>query len=170
MRRTLAARAVAIILSIAALAACGGGAEVSDASRGRRVVRHSCHRGLPGRPRCQAGVEGVSGRWLQSQPTRPCGLPRGPGMAGGRGRAPHSRPGSIGLAALGQPPSGQQAWSEVLSAIDTIVHLNADQIRAARSVETQEFVEATAGLHAVQSELERATEAAGVPMCADVHK
>ena len=76
----------------------------------------------------------------------------------------------IGLTALGQPPSAQQAWSDVLDAIDTIVNLNADQVRAAQSADVEGFIEATDGLHAVQSELERATAAAGVPTCADVHK
>lgn len=58
----------------------------------------------------------------------------------------------------------------MLAAIDTIVHLNADQVRAAESADTEGFVEAKDGLGAVQSELERATAAAGVPTCADVHK
>lgn len=75
-----------------------------------------------------------------------------------------------GLTALGTPPSGQQAWSDVLSAVDTIVHLNADQVRAAKSADIEGFVEAKDGLGAVQSELERATTAAGVPTCAEVHK
>jgi hypothetical protein len=75
-----------------------------------------------------------------------------------------------GLTALGTPPSGQPAWSDVLSAIDTIVDLNADQVRAAKSADTEGFVEAKDRLGAVQSELERATAAAGVPTCADVHK
>jgi hypothetical protein len=75
-----------------------------------------------------------------------------------------------GLTALGTPPSGQPAWSDVLSAIGTIVHLNADQVRAAKSADTEGFVQATDGLGAVQSDLERATAAAGVPTCADVHK
>ena len=74
------------------------------------------------------------------------------------------------LTALGTPPSGQPAWSDVLSAIDTIVQLNADQVIAAKSADTEGFVEAKDGLGAVQSELVRATAAAGVPTCADVHK
>ena len=68
------------------------------------------------------------------------------------------------------PRSGQAAWSDVLSAVDTIVRLNAEQVRAAKSADTESFVEAKVGLGAVQSELERATAAAGVASCADVHK
>ena len=45
------------------------------------------------------------------------------------------------LTALGTPPSAQPAWSDVLSAIDTIVQLNADQVRAAKSADTEGFVE-----------------------------
>lgn len=74
------------------------------------------------------------------------------------------------LTMLGTPPSGQESWSDVLSAINTIVELNAAQVAAARSGDGEGFVEARDGLEAVQSELERATAAAGVPTCADVHK
>ena len=61
-------------------------------------------------------------------------------------------------------------WNDVLSAIDTIVLLNADQVTAARSDDTEGFVKARDGLEAIQLELESATAAAGVPTCADVHK
>ena len=74
------------------------------------------------------------------------------------------------LAALGTPPTGQESWEEVLSAVDTIVELNADQVTAAKDNDTEGFVEATHGLEAVQPELKRTTAAAGVPTCADVHK
>jgi hypothetical protein len=74
-----------------------------------------------------------------------------------------------GLKTLGTPPSGQDSWSEVLSAVGTIVQLNADQVTAATSNDTEGFVEAKDDLAATQTELERATQAAGVPMCADVH-
>ena len=70
------------------------------------------------------------------------------------------------LTALGTPPTGQESWEEVLSAVDTIVELNADQVAAAKNNDTEGFVEATHGLEAVQPELERATAAAGVPTCA----
>ena len=75
-----------------------------------------------------------------------------------------------GLTTLGTPPSGQESWSDVLSAIRTIFELNADQVAAAKSDDAGGFVEARDGLEAIQPELERATMAAGVPTCADVHK
>ena len=75
-----------------------------------------------------------------------------------------------GLTALGAPPSGQEAWSGVLAAVDGIVSLNADQVAAAKTGNTGGFVEATNSLGDIQSELEDATEAAGVAVCADVHK
>jgi hypothetical protein len=74
-----------------------------------------------------------------------------------------------GLRRLGTPPSGQDSWSEVLSAVGTIVQLNADQVTAATSDDVEGFVEAKDALEATQPELERATRAAGVPTCADVH-
>lgn len=75
-----------------------------------------------------------------------------------------------GLTALGTPPSGQGSWNDVLSAVDTIVELNADQVAAAKDNDVEGFVEAKDGLQAIQSELERATASAGVATCADVHK
>ncbi len=75
-----------------------------------------------------------------------------------------------GLTTLGTPPSGQESWSDVLSAIRAIFELNADQVAAAKSDDAGGFVEARDGLEAIQPELERATMAAGVPTCADVHK
>jgi hypothetical protein len=53
---------------------------------------------------------------------------------------------------------------------DTIVQLNADQVTAAKIDDVEGFVEAKDGLEAVQPELERATAAAGVAICAEVHK
>lgn len=73
------------------------------------------------------------------------------------------------LTALGTPPTGTAAWTEVLDAVDTIARLNADQVTAARTGDVDAFVEATNGLHDVQPELERATAAAGVARCAQVH-
>ncbi len=73
------------------------------------------------------------------------------------------------LTALGAPPTGTEAWTEVLDAVDTIARLNADQVAAARSGDVDAFVEATNGLRDVQPELERATVAPGVARCAQVH-
>ena len=58
----------------------------------------------------------------------------------------------------------------MLSAVDAIVELDADQITAAKNDDLAGFVKATDGLHAIQLDLERATAAAGVATCADVHK
>lgn len=60
--------------------------------------------------------------------------------------------------------------SPVLSAVDTIVQLNADQVTAARGADVEGFVQTKDGLQAIQPELERVTASAGVPTCADVHR
>ena len=73
------------------------------------------------------------------------------------------------LAALGSPPTGREAWTDVLTAVGTIAQLNADQVAAAKSGDVDAFIAATNGLQDVQSELERATAAAGVARCAEVH-
>lgn len=74
------------------------------------------------------------------------------------------------LKALGTPPSGQQAWGDVLAAVGAIVDLNQQQIVAAKGGDAKAFADATLGLHETQVELVRATDAAGVSACADVHK
>jgi hypothetical protein len=169
MRHTLAAPAVAIILSVGALGACGSepgdqtppGVGESFATRAASI--------------CQTALESKRA-WsafpaASFDPNHPdsAAFPEVAAWLEGE-VAPTFEAWLDDLTALGNPPSGQQAWSDVLSAIDTIVHLNADQVRAAKSADTEGFAEATDGLHAVQSELERATAAAGVPTCADVHK
>ena len=75
-----------------------------------------------------------------------------------------------GLRALGEPPAGGDVWSDVLTAVEKIVRGNAEEITAAKAGDTKGFVDARDGLIQTQTELERATAAAGVPTCADVHK
>lgn len=75
-----------------------------------------------------------------------------------------------GLRGLGEPPTGGDAWSDVLAAVAKIVRGNADEITAAKAGDTKGFVAARDGLTQTQTELERATAAAGVSKCADVHK
>lgn len=75
-----------------------------------------------------------------------------------------------GLRALGVPPTGGDAWSDVLTAVARIVRGNADEITAAKAGDPKRFVAARDGLIETQTQLERATAAAGVPNCADVHK
>jgi hypothetical protein len=75
-----------------------------------------------------------------------------------------------GLTALGEPPTGRRAWSDVLAAVARIVQGNADEIAAAKASDTEGFVAARDGLEETQTELQRATAAAGVTKCAEVHK
>jgi hypothetical protein len=74
------------------------------------------------------------------------------------------------LRALGEPPTGQSSWSDVLTAVEKIVGGNADEAAAADAGDTDAFVAAHDGLIETQTELERTTAAAGVPKCADVHE
>ena len=67
-------------------------------------------------------------------------------------------------------PRARSPGARCSSDVGTIVDLNADQVAAAKSDDVEGFVEAKDGLAAIQPELERATEAAGVATCADVHK
>lgn len=73
------------------------------------------------------------------------------------------------LTALRTPPTGQQEWARVLTAVGKIADLNTIQVRAAQADSVGEFTNATKGFEDAQRELERATKAAGVAKCADVH-
>jgi hypothetical protein len=73
------------------------------------------------------------------------------------------------LTALGEPPSGRVAWSQVLALVGRIDTLNKAQIRAATDGDTRAFADATEALKAAQPRLEKATAAAGVRECAEVH-
>ena len=74
-----------------------------------------------------------------------------------------------GLTALGTPPSGREAWAEVLTAVTRIADLNMSQVDAAKAQDSDAFAEATHALGDVQPELERASAEAGVAKCAEVH-
>jgi hypothetical protein len=74
-----------------------------------------------------------------------------------------------GLRALGDPPSGQAAWTDLVVAVDSIVAGNEDQIEAALAGDPAAFARATAALQAAQPVLVAAAAAAGVPSCAEVH-
>jgi hypothetical protein len=74
-----------------------------------------------------------------------------------------------GLKALGDPPSDQKDWSEVLAAVAKIKSGNADEIAAAKAGDVDGFVAAHDRLENTQSDLEDSTANAGVPSCADVH-
>jgi len=169
LRDTLAVSAVAIILSVVVLAACGSepGDQMPSGVGGPFATRAGtvCQTAFVDK---QAWSAFPAAGFDPNQPD-PAAFPEVAVWLEGE-VAPTFEAWLDGLTALGNPPTGQQAWADVLSAIDTIVHLNADQIVAAKGADTQGFVEATVGLHAVQSELERASAAAGVPTCADVHK
>jgi hypothetical protein len=74
-----------------------------------------------------------------------------------------------GLTALGTPSTGREAWTDVLSAVSRIADLNAAQLDAAKTQDTDAFAKATTALGEAQPELERAATEAGVAKCAEVH-
>jgi hypothetical protein len=73
------------------------------------------------------------------------------------------------LTALGEPPTGQAAWTQVLALVAKIDDLNKTQVDAGQAGNASAFADATNGLGQVQPQLIRATNAAGVGRCADVH-
>lgn len=74
------------------------------------------------------------------------------------------------LTALGQPPTGRGAWTDVLTLVGKIDHLNAAQVRAAKDGDAGAFADATNALTDLQPDFERAAAAAGVGECAAVHR
>jgi hypothetical protein len=73
------------------------------------------------------------------------------------------------LTALGEPPTGRSSWTEVLTLVGRIAQLNRAQVAAAKDADTRAFAAATDALRDLQPELKRATTAAGVGPCAEVH-
>jgi hypothetical protein len=71
---------------------------------------------------------------------------------------------------LGAPLTGQAAWTDLVSAVERHVNLNADQIAAAERGDGATFsTDYSAGLQ-TQAEVLRAATAAGVPQCAQVDR
>jgi hypothetical protein len=74
------------------------------------------------------------------------------------------------MRALGEPPSGNEAWAALLDAIEAHVRINRDQINAARQGDTARFAaDYDEGVAMQEALLDAATDA-GVPECAKVDR
>lgn len=74
------------------------------------------------------------------------------------------------MQALGDPPSGLDAWNDLIAAIQRHVELDVEQQAAAATGDTETFTaDFKLGL-GTRDALFRAAEAAGVPECADVDR
>ena len=74
------------------------------------------------------------------------------------------------MQALGTPPGGSSAWSDLLAAIQSHVDLNAEQITAAENGDTATFAADFAEGAVTQAALLKAAIAAGVADCANVDR
>jgi hypothetical protein len=74
------------------------------------------------------------------------------------------------MQALGQPPTGQAAWADLLKAIASYVRLDVEQVAAAQRGDSQTFTKDYYEGQKTQGELLRAADAAGVPECAAVDR
>jgi hypothetical protein len=74
------------------------------------------------------------------------------------------------MQALGQPPTGQAAWADLLTAIEGHVRNASEQQAAAQRGDTQTFIKDYNEGSTIQDELLRAVNAAGVPECAAVDR
>lgn len=70
------------------------------------------------------------------------------------------------MTALGQPSRGQAAWADVVRALKGSLRIIADQQAAGERVDGQTFTKDYHAGNKFQHELERAADAAGLPVCA----
>jgi hypothetical protein len=160
---------IALGSSISLLTACSGGATTqSPPAIGQAFAAHAA-------AVCQRAVEAKQA-WSafpvpDFDPTRPdpSGFPKVAVWLQDQ-VAPTFDAWLDGLRALGEPPTGRRAWSDLLAAVEKIVQLNSDQVAAAKAGNTSRFIAAADGLEETQVELEQATAAAGVTKCAEVHE
>lgn len=75
-----------------------------------------------------------------------------------------------GMRALGEPPSGRDAWADLLDGIATHVRVNRDQIDAAREGDAERFAADYDEGVATQANVLDAATAAGVSECAEVDR
>lgn len=166
--RTTASAAVAALIVIA-LAGCGGGTGSTDSEPGvgsdfAAKARSACDAALkdkqtwtafpvpdfnPTDPEPSAFPKVAT--WLEHEV------------------APTFKTWHDSLVALGDPPTDQQAWKDVIAAIATIEQGNKNQISAANANDPDAFKAATQTMKDAQTDLVAATDDAGVPTCAEVH-
>jgi hypothetical protein len=72
------------------------------------------------------------------------------------------------MRALGSPPSGQEAWNDVLAAIDAQLQQHKHQHAAALAGDTKTFAEDFERGARARAAMQRAAKAAGLPACAAV--
>jgi hypothetical protein len=71
------------------------------------------------------------------------------------------------MQALGQPPTGQAAWADVMKALESHVRIIEEQQAAAQNGDGQTFTKDYYEGNKAKDEMEKAADAAGVPVCAD---
>ncbi len=71
------------------------------------------------------------------------------------------------MQALGQPPTGREAWADVMRALESHVRIIEEQQAAAQNGDGQTFTKDYYEGNKAQDEMEKAADAAGVPVCAD---
>jgi hypothetical protein len=74
------------------------------------------------------------------------------------------------MVALGLPPTGRDAWSDLLTAIRAHVDITVDQAAAAQRGDADVFTRTSHEGTKTQDDLLRAAEAAGTPECAAVDR
>jgi hypothetical protein len=71
------------------------------------------------------------------------------------------------MVGLGQPPTGQTEWADVLKALDSHVRIITEQQAAAQNGDGKTFTKDYYAGNKAQDEMQRASDDAGVPVCAD---
>ncbi len=167
-RRIPHIRVLAVVLLALGMAACGSGTAGSSppavgAAFASRTVA-VCHAAF-------AQKKAVPFRYPDFNPTQP-DTSKLPGIA--RYEATNTVPAYTTwlreMQALGQPPTGQAAWTDLLTAIEGHVRSASEQQTAAQRGDTPTFIKDYYEGTKTQAELLSAADAAGVPECAAVDR
>ena len=158
----MTARLVAVAFVVLAGAGCGGGSE----------NRHVLGQAFENRAAsvCDAALAQKKGQgafpYPKFNPTRPDGS-KLPGIARFEAETVNIYKRWLRkMTALGQPPTGQAAWADVLTALQAHVGIIVEQQAAAERGDSGTFTKDYYEGNKAQDEMVTATNAAGIPVCA----
>jgi hypothetical protein len=160
MKQRWRTRHILLVLLILVSAACGSHAAVLGKAFQRRAVA-VCQRAL-----AQKKAQGPF-PYPDFNPTKP-DLSKLPAIAQFEGQTVTIYQNwQREMLALGQPPTGQAEWADVLKALDSHVRIITEQQAAAQNGDGKTFTKDYYDGNKTQDDMQRASDDAGVSVCAD---
>jgi hypothetical protein len=157
-RRTVHGRGLAIVLAIGTVACSSGSPVLGTAFQGRAVA--VCESAL-----AQKKAQGPF-PYPDFNPTQP-DLSKLPEIAQFEAKTVEIyQTWMREMQALGQPPTGQAEWADLLRALGSHVRIIVEQQAAAARSDGQTFTKDYDEGNKAQEDMVRASDAAGVPLCA----